>query len=65
MLEALAALSKTALYAAAFSGAGIPLAHASLAREGRAEGDALARQVGRAAGVLLVAAAIVRPAVLP
>jgi copper(I)-binding protein len=64
MLEALAALSKTALYAAAFSGAGIPLAHASLAREGRAEGDALARQVGRAAGVLLVAAAIASAAIL-
>ena len=64
MLEALAALAKTVLYAAALSGAGIALARASLARESGSVGEAVAGRAGRAAGALLVAAALASAAIL-
>lgn len=64
MFEALAAIAKTSLYAAGLSGAGIALARASLAKESGSEGEVLARQAGRAAGALVVAAALASAAIL-
>jgi|GEM_PF-992231 len=64
MFEALAAIAKTLLYAAGLSGAGIALARASLAKEIGSDGEVLARQAGRAAGALLVAAALASAAIL-
>jgi putative copper export protein len=64
MFEALAAIAKASLYAAGLIGAGIALARASLAKESGPEGAVLARQAGRAAGTLLVAAALASAAIL-